>query len=88
MATDKQRKEVVRLVDGCNDLTLPRARLADVLVCDEASIERVLDAMGFQSCNCCGVWKTAADLPVEDPETPGERLCDTCATEKGLATAT
>lgn len=88
MATDKQRKEVVRLVDGCNDLTLPRARLADVLVCDEASIERVLDAMGFQSCNCCSVWKTAADLPVEDPEGPGERLCDTCATEKGLATAT
>lgn len=85
MRTDKKRKEIVRLVDGCNDLTLPRERLAEVLVCDEANIERVLDAMGFQSCNCCSVWKTGADLPVEDPESPGDRLCDACATEKGLA---
>lgn len=88
MVTDKQRKEVVRLVDGCNDLTLPRARLTDLLLCDDANIERMLDAMGFQSCNFCGVWKATADLAVEDPEVPGERLCDTCAAEKGLMTAT
>jgi hypothetical protein len=87
MTTDKKRKEILRLVDGCNDLTLPRDRLAEVLVCDEASIERVLDAMGFQSCNCCSVWKTVSDVTTEDPESPGDRLCEACAKEKGLAIA-
>lgn len=84
MRVDKKRKEILRLVSGCSDLTLPRDRLMDALLCDDANIESVLDTMGLDSCNWCGIWKCVAELNVEDPESPGNHLCDPCVAEKGL----
>lgn len=84
MAKDRKLAEVFRLVDGCSDLTLPRTRLADLLVCDDAEIEKRLDAMGMSSCNGCSVWTHTGEFNVEDPDHPGSHFCDCCATENGL----
>lgn len=83
----KETKPIIRLVEDCSDLTLPRSRLADMLNCDDADIEARLGELGLECCASCGTWKKVSDCSMESPDEPGSLVCQACAKQLSVEDA-